>query len=405
MAMDSMMKLNQSLPRMSAEHKGVGFSFINIDENSYREWGEPFHTPRDKLLSLIKFAVQQGAGLIAVDIDLSGAGYNTQADVELAAYLKAYQGDSVPPLLLLRTFYPPSKHTNREADHMRPFFFPVEQAGQNVFWAQPLFKKNRLDQYVRHWHLLQAGCDKGKPRLLPSFQLVSDAFLHGIYAELQQAIVNHTPHSCEKLHELKESLNYAGRKVNLDSHGIGERLMYTLPWPPHPGTTELTVLPANKVLAIAERCQQGECVDDLIRGRIIVIGASHAAARDSHVTPLGYMPGAMIIVNAIKSFYQFGQITPPPGWAKWGLEFLLIVLMAWAFARFSSMLATVLTGLVIMSILMPVSFYFFKFGIWIDFALPVFGMQLHQMVAQYEEEHAMRKQLQAKLEESNEHAE
>jgi len=31
------------------------------------------------------------------------------------------------------------------------------------------------------------------------------------------------------------------------------------------------------------------------------------------------------------------------------------------------------------------SFYFFKFGIWIDFALPILAMQFYQMIAQYEE--------------------
>jgi len=64
--------------------------------------------------------------------------------------------------------------------------------------------------------------------------------------------------------------------------------------------------------------------------------------------------------------------------------------MAWAFARFNSMLGTFVSGGLIILVLAPVSFYLFKFGVWVDFAIPIIGMQLHQMVAQYEEVHLRR---------------
>ena len=75
-AMDIMMELNQGLPRMSDNDADsfLRFSYLDIDDRSFRAWNEPFHTPRDKLQRLIEYAASNGARLIVVDFDLSRAG-------------------------------------------------------------------------------------------------------------------------------------------------------------------------------------------------------------------------------------------------------------------------------------------------------------------------------------------
>ena len=105
------------------------------------------------------------------------------------------------------------------------------------------------------------------------------------------------------------------------------------------------------------------------------------------------MPGAIIIINAIKSLHLFGQTEPPSTPVKLLLELLLIIVMSWAFARYNSVLGTVVTSIFIAIILLPISFYFFKYGLWIDLAIPVLGMQLHNVVAKYEENTSMRKRM------------
>ena len=37
----------------------------------------------------------------------------------------------------------------------------------------------------------------------------------------------------------------------------------------------------------------------------------------------------------------------------------------------------------ILLVLVPINFYFFKYGLWIDFALPLFAMLIHRAIAEY----------------------
>ncbi|MDH3757705.1 MAG: CHASE2 domain-containing protein, partial [Gammaproteobacteria bacterium] len=104
-AMDTMMEFNKGLGRMSG-HSGarpLRFTFLDIDEDSYRTWYEPYHTPRDKLLRLIDFAAGSGAQLIVVDIDLSKPGINPDHDRALAEYLSGYGALNSPPIVLVRS--------------------------------------------------------------------------------------------------------------------------------------------------------------------------------------------------------------------------------------------------------------------------------------------------------------
>ncbi len=391
MAMDAMMSINQLLPRMTGEHRDqpLRFAFIDIDENTYRTWDEPFFTPRDKLLRLIRFATEGGAEAVVVDVDLSKPSGD---DADLVAYLENYRGTKRPPLVMVRTFYPPSEFTHGNRHEIRPSILDAIQPGNRVVQAQPLFRLSHYDGEVRHWYLLETGCLEGKPKVLPSVQLALDATLSATPGDRPlERIGKLAPHDCEEIghakHGHRPQLRYGQRYIDLSHNPVGERLIYTLPWK-RGAASDLDTIPARRITEAAY-----PPAADLIRDRIVVIGASFADSRDIYPTPLGEMPGALIILNAIKSLHLFGQIEAPPAWVKWGIELLLILLMAWAFARFDSLKGTLLTGLVIILTLLPVSFYFFKYGLWVDFALPLLGMQFHQLVAEYEAGIAMKKRL------------
>ncbi|MDM8565014.1 CHASE2 domain-containing protein [Candidatus Halobeggiatoa sp. HSG11] len=374
-AMDSMMEVNQSLPRISATTQGLAFTLLDIDEQSYREWGEPFYTPRDKLLTLIRLAIAQQAKLILVDIDISHVGHDPVADAKLQQFLQEYNGK--PPLILLRSFYPdiPNQPKDTTMPQLRPLFFNPDLVGSGVFWAHPLFKKNQHDQLISYWYLLKAGCENGRATILPSYQLISHTLLHA--QTLATALQQITPNDCQS--QLPKVLTYDDKTLELSSNNIGERIIYTLAG--LLDNEEFKRLPARSLLS----CLENPCANDAIKDRVVVIAADHSGTRDHHLTPLGVLSGGVIIINAVKSFYMFGQIGPPPLWLQLLLEIILIVCMAWLFSRFNSKIATFIVGIFIVIILIPISFYFFKFGIWIDFALPILAMQFYQMIAQYEE--------------------
>ncbi len=97
------------------------------------------------------------------------------------------------------------------------------------------------------------------------------------------------------------------------------------------------------------------------------------------------MPGAMILINAIQSLTLHPQLLPPSCVLDYVLLIALILLTSWLFARTHHLWAMLVTSGVIVFVMLPVSFFMFKHGRWLDFAIPLVVVQLHHMVAQFEE--------------------
>jgi CHASE2 domain-containing sensor protein len=384
-AMDTMMELNNGLPRMSeADSPGaLQFTFIDIDEASYRGWNEPYHTPRDKLLKIIQVAAASAARLIVLDIDLSREGINRDHDQDLASYLVRYGAEAEqPPLILVRTFYNDDIRDRQWID-IRPSFLDDFELPSSVHWAQPLFRQTMWDGVVRHWHLVKFGCLNGQMLLLPATQLVAATLLAGgdtgsvtRFADLDSIHLD----SCFPNSNTGGSPGILNRHKNdpISTHeaGIDQRVIYTMGW--NSAAPDLVTIPAHLITESSR-----DLSDDLIADRVVMIGASYSESADIHRTPIGAMPGALIIANAIKSFSLYGQVREPPAWVQWTLKLTLILLAAWAFSRFTSLTAVCLAGATIIGTLVPISFYFFKFGLWLDFAIPLFAMMMSRAVAEY----------------------
>ena len=78
-------------------------------------------------------------------------------------------------------------------------------------------------------------------------------------------------------------------------------------------------------------------------------------------------------------------IGSPNGWLTFALALLLIVFVGYVFARWDSLVGTWISTGVAIVLLAVGSFYLFKHGVWLDFALPLLGIQLHRMVKSMEE--------------------
>ena len=53
--------------------------------------------------------------------------------------------------------------------------------------------------------------------------------------------------------------------------------------------------------------------------------------------------------------------------------------------RFSSFWGLLLSGGFIVLLLLPASFVLFRYGVWLDFAIPLLAVQLYQMVVEFRE--------------------
>lgn len=456
-AMDTMMNVTMATPRMAIatnERESLRFTFIDIDEDTYRDWGEPSYSPRDKLLQLIQFAAKKnesgnGAQVIVLDIELSK---ESALDHELIGFFKEYDKKIYPPLFLLRNFYPKSKCTEEKDFFIRPIIIDdalnkttlwfnsefnhgdYDQISRywrllamgcfndrtvmpsyskaeniNIHWAHPRYELSVYDKVVRYWKLMAIGCLDYRPEVTPSFQLLIDAYLSGPN-ELRKVIEqlkSKLPKNCSEIEQTEKKfksepffVNYSDKKIKLDQTSnslLGERIIYTLPWRKEPiETEELYSISANKILK-----ENKEDYYHFVNDRIVVIGGSFSNSRDRVLTPLGEMPGALVVINAIKSLHLFGQMTPPPLLFKILMELALIVCVSWVFAHFGSIRGAVISIIIILISFFPVSFYFFKYGLWIDFAIPLLGIQFHQLIARYEENVVYRQLIDSVLSESD----
>ena len=393
-AMDVMMQVSQNLPRMRPAILGgapIGYTFLDIDEDTYRTWGEPLYTPRDKLLRLIQFAADGGAAVLVVDVDLSRRGFNAEHDAALTAFLqKRASRKEGTPIVLMRSFHPRADRTTVEfTSEVRRSFLDEYLEWTAMPWAQPLFRRTVSDGIVRYWQMIAPACLNGRPVVVPSAQLVAFIGLlkwrgdDAAASAARSAVSALAPAACDKsaatLMPVNKTLQLGPHRIQLGQDaGIGERIIYTVSW--NPGQVpDLLSVPARLVTE-----STAPLSSEAVAGRVVVIGASYADSGDLHQTPLGLMPGALIIVNATKSLASFGQIAEPPTVVRWAVELVLIVGTALAFSRLGSVLGTLTSTIAIVALLVPLSFYFFKFGVWVDFAVPLLAMSLHLILESFE---------------------
>ena len=59
--------------------------------------------------------------------------------------------------------------------------------------------------------------------------------------------------------------------------------------------------------------------------------------------------------------------------------------MSFAVATFRSFFGMLVSGAVIIIVMIPFSFWLFEYGVWLNFAIALVIIQLHQMAAEYRE--------------------
>ena len=364
---------------------GLAFTVFDIDEPTWRGWQSPNLTPRDKLLRMLRSATSSKAAAVVVDLDLTAREAANgltpgSGDSALAGFLAGYRGPV--PLVLARLLEYPISDGSAEP-LPRPagaWFEPLpDSAARWIHWGTVQFVQE-VDGMVRRWRLWEPVCIEDKPSVLPSIQLMTGAVLDPRDAPTERA-----PASCHEGHD-----------AGSESH-LPERIIYSLPWPPESGPTRMVLLADGSAVPALVRIPAGQVTEGadtidprLLDGRIVVIGGSYAASRDWYSTPLGRMPGMNIVVNAIQSLRAHGEAREPSPVLKWVVMLTLLLLASLAYARYDPFVATLLIIPLIYVAVLPISFFLFQSGVWLDFTAPVLGAQLHELVANAEDSWARR---------------
>ena len=406
-AVDLMISLNSRLERVTGQHQGrddLQFSFLEMDEGTYRQWKEPFHIPRDKLLKLIKFASTGKAAVIIVDVNLSKEGIDPAADEELRNFLLNYS-PGAPPLVLMRATRKQRLDPDENLETFRQTYLGDAERS-NIHFAQPLFDRDP-DKVIRNWIFLKQGCYKDKGAVLPSVQLLVYALLKDRLEgdkknllDLDASLRANRPLSCKRNNKVGGVRRpvIIGKTV-FKQQRLGERLIYTMPWEGsgYPESPDLMATPAN---FITEGTKNSPPSTDysLVRDRITLIGASYGASNDLHLTPLDRMPGGLIILNAVKSLSLFEQISPPPLYIRLAFLLTFITLMSYVFATFGTIVKLIIVTSLVFIFFVPISFWFFKYGVWFDFGILLLGIKLQHSASEFFEVREL-KRLRAKMQE------
>ena len=443
----AMQILEQNIPPM-ADKNIPPFVFLDIDDKTHQAWGEPLFTPRNRLKNLIDAAVKAEARLIVVDVGLSqktpidGLGlmqhlhpYDQQLSDYLANYAASCEKDKMtcPPIILSRTFRAtlPKPQSVTDTGYFSVPSLPIPEERSSFFdpavahsmpyvqWASSAFFRSS-DYVIRRWWLWQPTCTSQQPGVIPSIELLAAALIRNEKPQENQELLTNAlnrfkPKKCpgHYVPPQPEPIQIGQLTVSTDTYSIRQRIMYSMPWlvndqPPllphslcakgnHCEPPILTILSA-------QRYAESPPTADLntLKNRIVVIGGSYSDGRDIHVTPLGNMPGPLILINAIHSLLQYEKIESVSIGQKLLLQAGLIILisiisillvrnrwMPWTLQRaihrfgytalfmFGIFWGT-FSGTIVILILLPLTISLLRYGIWLDFVIPLLLVQLNQ---------------------------
>ena len=204
-------------------------------------------------------------------------------------------------------------------ERVSPFDALVD-AASGLHWATAVFELEE-DSKVRRWRLWEAACDvDGKPVVRPSVQLQSKALLDADAAQrqqLEQALAALTPSACDPEtgdaqgggtpgahHPEAMLVQLGGDNISLMPHQSERRILYHIPWQLRHGESrplvgldgaQTPLLSVRSASVIADADQAA--YPNWLRDHLVIIGASYLESRDLYQTPLGPMPGALILIG------------------------------------------------------------------------------------------------------------
>jgi len=417
-AMDWTIGLYRGVAPRRAQPKA--FTYVDIDDDTFEAWGAPASVPRDRLASLVEAVASARPAMVIVDVDVSGEVPNA-GDQVLSRYLGGYgaaqEGRRVSPLIFARG-QRASGPMPRGEDHAklrepRPSFLDAVLADQpQVSLASSLFELD-ADGVIRRWRLWEPVCvgdgEAGHVEIIPSIQLLAAGLVvepqssaRELEQRIREGVAGSERRPCGSPDELAPSgsethgpgrrqLDLGHLRLSVPPSRLGQRIVYRYasfselrsgeryPLDRANGEELLSVVSARPIT-------EGLSVSrELLENRIVVIGGGFAEGRDVHRTPLGPMPGGLIIVNAIDSLLEYGEIKPLSAPWRYGVLTAGVLVLSVLFPCFGSLTAALIASLLLLAILLPSSVVFFKDGYWIDFSIPFIAVLLHRYAAEIHE--------------------
>ena len=396
---------------------------VEIDETTFREWGSPVITPRDKLKEIIAKAEQAGASVIAVDLELSwwsdGCIHevgktpacslaDSTADDSLAQYLHSLnerQTPKAPIIILTRTYRYPLGKTQAFRERAPSFLDDTLKSQKNVFWSSTFFKVDD-DRIRRRWQLASLICQDEHLTLMPSMQLLvamtqlyttpdstreaaqlirtklkqwndwantlsCDANQGSTLAQLCQR-----QQSCPDLTvELPKQAGLSDETHLVDLAGgrETERVVYRFAPPDNPNPFQRRLI---------DKINAQQLLSHDIDNQIVLIGVTYPESGDHHPIPIRdkEVDGVYIVANAIDTLLRFGQFQPQPWLNQWLISLAIIIIATIIFSLYGIIRAFAYSTIIVGVALFVLSGQALHHGIGVDIALPLLAIQIVQMI-------------------------
>jgi len=396
--------INWQMDKLKGVDSASEIAWVDVDEKTYRDWGEPLMTRRDKLAALIDFAMQHEPRAVVVDVDFSTPSRYDEALVHVLQKYGRCPGACSPPILLVRAFdddvenaYPGQAGRVNVA---RPSFLdqalgtspddPWKAAG-HVQWGAATTDHDP-DELVRRWRLWEESCSaQGASVLTPSIALLAVAEQRLPLSEIRDAVQPHqsacahvsgqAPQSNRSLQNELTGIGNPPHSLTLTERGLQRRIVYRISWDASNeavrGSMLGEVVPAG---SITQDSSAGAALQD----RIVVIGSSWDPL-DVHRTPIGEMPGSLVLINEVNSLERGDMLREPGIVGRYALEIALILFVSLVFALVPPAYALVAVVAAIAIGTLTLGLIAFSAGIWVDSVIPLAGVILHEFISRSHE--------------------
>jgi CHASE2 domain-containing sensor protein len=290
-----------------ATRDAIPVTLIDIDPSTMAALGHPQSAPREVLAGLLSLAAAKHASGIFLDMDTSRPG-SPAGDAALAAVLAAYPPDA-PPLALARRLGAADQagNTINALAEQASVLDAAVRGKPNVIWAASVSRIDE-DRVVRRWQLSHTTCAPGPGATLPSPQLFAAAVASAHprpLSDLNAFADSRTQTACAPG---TAAASPPAWPRNPDQRAA---IAFLIPDGPDLAAPQFITrdgrrvplfrrMPARALMSASGAVVSPQAVaDDLLRDRFVIIGASHAESLDGHLTPIGFLPGALIVANAV----------------------------------------------------------------------------------------------------------
>ena len=337
----------------------IPVTVVMVDDATIQALGATGETPRGFVADFIRLAARKGAGNILVDIDFTKAGSQPEGDEALGTFLKDYAADA-PPLLLPKKFVTGKPQDNKpgKLEPTTSFLDPLITGKPNIFWTASLAQVDE-DRTIRRWQLSQSICQDQTGTTYPSPQLIGAASMG-------------TPK--RSLTDISTYLDFRTEKTCAKSKADGpawprnadDNANITFLFGTNPSANALhAIIQQGRVTPLYRQISARSLIGndknllkpeaiaaDLFQGRFVILGTDHGESHDTHMTPLGMLPGALIVANAVATapaILDSAELTETSRNATALGIFVVLALIA-AFAR--ALVVAVIGGIICLVLLM-----------------------------------------------------